>query len=74
MIEIPPQQRHKDVPSFLAKVHNLLHTAYATVRANITSAHQNNKEHYDKRPFSVGDLVWLHVSAVKPGRTKKFTS
>ena len=78
MIGIPPQQRHKDVPSFVAKVHNSLHTAYATVRANITSAHQHNNEHYDKKrpfsPYSVGDLVWLHVSAVKPGRTKKFAS
>ena len=52
MIGIPPQKRHKDVPSFLAKVHNSLHTAYATVRANITSIHQHNKEHYDKeRPY-----------------------
>ena len=52
MIGIPPQKRHKDVPSFLAKVHNSLHTAYAIVRANITSAHQCNKEHYDKeRPY-----------------------
>ena len=72
MIGIPPQQRHKDVPSFVAKVHNSLYTVYATVRA-----HQRNKEHYKKRPFSpysVGDLVWLHVSAIKPGRTKKFPS
>ena len=78
MIGIPPRQKHKDVPSFVDKVHNSLHTAYATVRANITSAHQHNKEHYDKKrpflPYSVGDLVWLHVSAVKPGRTKKFAS
>ena len=48
MVGILPQQRHKDVSSFLAKVHNSLHTAYATVRANITSAHQCNKDHYDK--------------------------
>ena len=41
MIEIPSQQRHEDV--FLAGVHNLLHTAYDTARANITSAHQCNK-------------------------------
>ena len=42
---------------------------------NITSAHQLNKEHYDKETLSlnlVGDLVWLHVSAVKLGRTKTF--
>lgn len=73
-----PQQRNKDVPSFLAKLYNSLHTAYTTVRAYIASAHQHSKAHYDKeRPFSlysVGDLVWLHVSAVKPGKTKKFAS
>ena len=52
MIGILPQQRHKDVLSFLAKVHNSLYTAYATVRVNITSAHQHNKEHHDKeRPY-----------------------
>ena len=27
MIGIPPQQRHKDVPSLVAKVHNSLHIA-----------------------------------------------
>ena len=73
-----PQQRYEDVPSFVAKVHNSLHTAHATMRANITSAHQCNKEHYNKKrpfsPYSVGGLVWLHVSAAKPGRTKKFVS
>ena len=73
-----PQHRNKDVPSFLAKLHNSLHTAYTTVRAHIASAHQRNKARYDKErpfsPYSVGDLVWLHVSAVKPGRTKKFAS
>ena len=78
MIGICPQQRNKHIPSFLAKVHDSLHTAYDTVRANITSAHQRNKERYDKErtfsPYSVGDLVWLHVSAAKPGRTKKFVS
>ena len=78
MIGSPSQQRNKDVPSFLAKLHNSLHTAYTTVRAHIASAHQCNKAHYDKEwpflPYSVGDQVWLHFSAVKLGRTKKFVS
>ena len=61
MIVIPPQQRHKDVSSFLAKVHNSFYTVYATTRANITSAHQHNKEHYDKkRPFHPTQLVILY--------------
>ena len=78
MIGIRPQQKNKDVPSFLSKVHDSLHTAYDTVRNSIASAHLCNKERYDKErpfsPYSVGDLVWLHFSAVKPGRTKKFAT
>ena len=78
MMESLLQQRNKDVPSFLAKLHNSLHFAYTTVRTHITSAHQCIKARYDKErsfsPYSVGDLVWLHVSAVKPGRTKKLAS
>ena len=70
--------KNKDVPSFLSKVHDSLHTVYDTVRNSIASAYQCNKERYDKErpfsPYSVGDLVWLHFSAVKPGRTKKFAT
>ena len=71
------QQRNKDIPSFLAEVHDSLDTAYVTMRANISLAHQCSMEHYDKEgpllPYSVVDLVWLHAPAVKPGRTKKLT-
>ena len=50
-------------------MHDSLHTAYATVRANINLAHQCSMEHYEGPflPYSVGDLVRLHASAVKPG-------
>ena len=75
MIGVHPQQRNKDIPSFLAMVHDSLHTTYVTVRANINLAHQRSIEHYDKErpfpPYLVGDLVWLYASAVKPGRSKK---
>ena len=78
MVGIPPQPKNKDVPPFLAKLHDSLHTSYTAVRAHIASAHQRNKERYDTQkpfsPYSVGDLVWLHVSAIKPGKTKKFAS
>lgn len=78
MVGTPPQQGKKDIPSYLTRLHNSLHTAYVAVRANIESAHQRNKERYDRErpfsPYSVGDLVWLHVPAIKAGRTKKFTS
>ena len=73
-----PQQQPKNVPAFLDDLHCSLHSAYRTVRSHIQSAHQCNKQRYDKQrpytPFMVGDQVWLHVPVVKPGRTKKFTS
>ena len=78
MIGTPLQRKGTDIPSFVTKLHNSLYTAYTAVRAHITSTHQRNKERYDKKklfsPYSVGDLVWLHVPAIKPRRTKKFVS
>jgi len=54
-----------------------LKVAYSKIRQNIEEAYKANKLRYDKKEsgnnFSVGDLVWLYVPAVKPGRTKKFS-
>ena len=36
--------------------------------------YHNIRRDMTKRDYSIGDLVWLHVPAVKPGRTKKFAS
>ena len=73
-----PRQPLKSVPAFLDDLHRSLHSAYHTVRNHLQSAHQRNKQRYDKErsytPFMVGNQVWLHVPVVKPGRTKKFTS
>lgn len=73
-----PRQQPKNVPAFLDDLHHSLHSAYHTVRQHIHSAHQHNKQRYDKEkpytPFMVGDQVWLNVPVVKPGRTRKFTS
>ena len=53
-----------------------LKDAYEKVRQNIEEAHKANKRRYDDKEsgdrFSIGDLVWLHVPAIKQGRTKKF--
>ena len=72
------QQASRSVPSFIAKIHQSLNTAYATVRQHIFTAHRQNKDRYDKQrpfsPFQVGDQVWLFTPVVKPGTTKKFTS
>ena len=79
IIGTPPLQRKvTHIPSFVNKLHTSLHSAYAAVRAHIAASHQRNKTRYDKHgffsPYAIGDLVWLHVPAVKPGRTKKFAS
>ena len=70
------QRKVTDIPSFVNKLHTSLHSAYSAVRAHIAKSHQHNKKRYDKHgffsPYSIGDLIWLHVPAVKPDRTKKF--
>ena len=78
MMETLPRRQPKTIPAFLDDLHRSLHFDYHTVKSHIQSAHQHNKQWYDKQrsysPFMVGDQVWLHVPVVKPGKTKKFTS
>jgi len=73
-----PQPNAKKLPAFLDTLHRSLTTAYQIVRRQIQLSHHHNKQRYDKEkpyiPFTVGDQVWLYVPAVRPGRTKKFTS
>ena len=74
---LPPHQP-KDVPAYIGDQHKSLNTAYSTVRSHIQSAHERNKQRHDASkpylPYTVGDQVWLHVPAVKTGRSKKFSS
>ena len=78
MLGALPQQQPKDVPAYVSDLHKSLKTAYTTVRSHIQSAHERNKQRYDAAkpyvPYAVGDQVWLHVPAVKTGRSKKFSS
>ena len=52
-----------------------LESAYERVRRTTASAHQQQKQLYDKKvhgkPFEVGDLVWLHSPAVAKGKSRK---
>ena len=67
----------KEVPSYVEEVGLSLKTAYNNIRQSIEKTHKANKSRHDKKVsgcnFAVGDLVWLYVPAVKPGRTKKFS-
>ena len=74
---LPSSDGEKDVADYVKEVASLLKGAYDKVRHNIDEAHKANKRRHDdkesSRIFSIGDLVWLHVPAIKQGRTKKFS-
>ena len=75
---LPSSDGEKDVAEYVKEVVSSLKSAYDKVRHNIEEAHKANKGRHDDKEtgsrFSVGDLVWLHVPAIKQGRTKKFSS
>ena len=52
-----------------------LQEAYALVRERCQTEHKRQKELYDQKvhgkPFSPGELVWLHSTAVPRGRSRK---
>eukprot|EP00731_Ephydatia_muelleri_P009168 Em0004g1506a len=52
-----------------------LQEAYALVRERCQAEHKRQKELYDQKvhgkPFSPGELVWLHSTAVPRGRSRK---
>ena len=78
MLGTLPYRHAKDAPAYVNDLHQSLHIAYTTVQSHTQSAHERNKQRYDAaKPYPlymVGDQVWLHVPAVKLGRSKKFAS
>ena len=61
----------RPVPEYVAHVRNTLEAAFRTVRDRTQAQQRRQKTYYDRRchgnPYSVGDLVWLHVPYVKHG-------
>ena len=68
----------KEVAEYVKEVALSFKDAYDKVRHNIEEAHKANKRRHDNKEsgdkFSIGDLVWLYVPAIKQGRTKKLSS
>ena len=60
----------------LASLKTSLKLAYESVRRATRKSHENNKKYYDRRAklrqFQVGDHVYLHNTARKPGLSRKF--
>ena len=67
-----------NAPEYVAAVRSSLETAHDIVRQNLNEAQRRQKDYYDSRvsgdPYSAGDRVWLHSSAVKRGTLSKLAS
>lgn len=72
-----PLEGGKELPEYVEQVGRSLKQAYDKLHHSLEEGHKANKARYDKRQsgcnFTVGDLVWLYVPAIKTGRTKKFS-
>ena len=71
----------KEVPStmeYVANLRTILELAYARARDHSATAHNRQRQHYNRRvhgaPYARGDLVWLHSPAVPAGVARKLHS
>ena len=62
-------------PQYVTSLRTSLETMYGYVRENMERMQAKQKVRYDAksqdRPFSIGDLVWLHSPAVPRGKSRK---
>jgi len=63
------------ISEYVKEVSSSLKDANDRIQHGIEEAHKTNKRRHDNKEsgvsFSIGDLVWLYVPAIKQGRTKK---
>ena len=63
------------VSEYAAQLKQSLEDAYRLVRAKLAVSHERRQVQYDKRihgkPFTEGNLVWLHSAVVPKGQSKK---
>lgn len=68
------QEEFTSYPEFIRKVHQTLNSTYSEVNQHLREAyHQRKRFHQQSKKlcdFQCGDRVWLHVPAIKRGRTK----
>ncbi|MGL5706847.1 MAG: reverse transcriptase domain-containing protein [Aeromonas sp.] len=66
----------RTVSNFAAEIQKDLYHCHQLARVHLKSAHEHQKEWYDKRihgaPLQPNDLVYLHQPGVQPGRSAKF--
>ena len=71
-------EEEADTPEFLQSVRKWLSASFKAARENAQKARERQQKYRDQgkrgTPYHIGDCVWLHVPAIKAGRTKKFAS
>ena len=65
----------RTAPGYAAQLKEVLRESHERVRETFATKQELQKEHYDRKvhgdPFEVGELVWLHETAVPPGQSRK---
>ena len=63
------------LPQYVTRLRTILKTMYEHVRNHMEQKQAEQKLRYDARsqgkPFTIGDLVWLHSPAVPRGKSRK---
>ena len=71
----PIEQQVQSYGEYAKLLKNRLQTAFDLVKQHVTKAHQHQKEFYDQKihgkPYTAGDLVWLHSPVPKRESCRK---
>ena len=75
-LQLNADEAFTDAGAYKAHLIDMLSTSRRAAVAHSDVAHERQREEYNRRHrdvrYNVGDLVWLYVPAVEPGRATKF--
>ena len=78
MLALTEEGKDQSYSEYVKKLKQSLEDAYQIVRTTMKASHNQQKRQYDKgsREFQlrIGDMVYLHVPAVRQGRNRKLAS
>ena len=70
-----PEGESRDVSTYVASLKRRMSEAFGIVRRNVSKHHQYQKMLYDEKvhgkPYKPGDWVWLHLSVIPRGSSRK---
>ena len=75
--QVPDHDTQMSTTDYARHLRDRLESVFEYARVHITSGQRRQKEYYDrkavKRPYSVGNHVWLYTPVVRKGCTSKFS-